>query len=86
MKGDAADLAVYAKSSSSSLLWIVVLLSARNMLWRLWLQLHEMDLDVTSKLTNCDSFCDVICLLYDITNPHTFDYCAQLYKVLSLCN
>ena len=50
------------------------------------LQLHEMDVDVSSKLANCDTFCDVVCLLYDVTNPHTFKYCAQLYTVLSFCN
>jgi len=61
------------------------ILSACN-LQLLFLQLHEMDVDVTNKLANCDTFCDVICLLYDVTNPHTFEYCAQLYTVLSLYN
>lgn len=44
-----------------------------------YLVLREMDVDISSKLANCDMFCDVICLLYDVTNPHTFEYCAQLY-------
>lgn len=47
-------------------------------------QLHEMDVDISQKLVHSDTCCDVVCLLYDVTNPRTFDYCAQLYTVSSL--
>jgi len=43
-----------------------------------------MDVDVSKKLVYSDMLCDVICLLYDVTNPHTFEYCAQLYTVFSV--
>ena len=25
--------------------------------------------------------CDVVCLLYDVTNPKSFEYCARMYMV-----
>ena len=43
-----------------------------------------MDTDVlaasdglSSKQTNCD----VICLVYDASNPRSFEYCARIYLV-----
>uniref|UniRef100_A0AAQ5ZH39 Mitochondrial Rho GTPase n=1 Tax=Amphiprion ocellaris TaxID=80972 RepID=A0AAQ5ZH39_AMPOC len=27
-----------------------------------------------------DAFCDVACLMYDTSDPHSFDYCASIYK------
>lgn len=28
--------------------------------------------------------CDVVCLMYDISNPHSFEYVARIYKVCFL--
>ncbi len=44
-------------------------------------QLNEMDLDMTDALSGPELACDVICLLYDVTNPKSFEYCAKMYKV-----
>lgn len=32
-------------------------------------------------LKQSDAACDVACLMYDISDPHSFDYCASIYKV-----
>ncbi|KAG5832905.1 hypothetical protein ANANG_G00296160 [Anguilla anguilla] len=44
-----------------------------------YLLLHEVvpDFDV---LSDSDLTCDVVCLVYDISNPHSFEYCAKVYK------
>lgn len=34
-------------------------------------------------LSDADLSCDVVCLVYDINNPSSFEYCAKVYKV---CN
>lgn len=44
-------------------------------------QLHEIDIGVSDALTNSEMACDVICLLYDVTNPKTFEFCARSYLV-----
>ncbi|KAM8947125.1 mitochondrial Rho GTPase 1 isoform 4-T4 [Pelodytes ibericus] len=31
-------------------------------------------------LSPADAVCDVVCLVYDITNPKSFDYCAGIFK------
>ncbi|KAE8577463.1 hypothetical protein XENTR_v10004579 [Xenopus tropicalis] len=31
-------------------------------------------------LSPADTLCDVVCLLYDVANPHSFDYCARIFK------
>jgi Ras family protein T1 len=28
-----------------------------------------------------DLSCDVVCLVYDVNNPQSFEYCAKVYKV-----
>lgn len=45
-------------------------------------QLHEVmpDFDL---LSEADLACDVVCLVYDINNPRSFEYCAKAYKVCS---
>ena len=43
-----------------------------------------MDVDISKKLVYSDMLCDVICLIYDVTNPHTFEFCAQLYTVFTM--
>lgn len=32
-------------------------------------------------LSEADLACDVVCLVYDINNPRSFEYCAKAYKV-----
>ncbi|KAI0212323.1 Mitochondrial Rho GTPase 1 [Lamellibrachia satsuma] len=44
-----------------------------------YLMLHEIDIGVSDALTNSEMACDVICLLYDVTNPKTFEFCARSY-------
>uniref|UniRef100_A0AAQ5XXM8 Mitochondrial Rho GTPase n=1 Tax=Amphiprion ocellaris TaxID=80972 RepID=A0AAQ5XXM8_AMPOC len=34
----------------------------------------------TEFLKASDAFCDVACLMYDTSDPHSFDYCASIYK------
>ncbi|KAM4691699.1 LOW QUALITY PROTEIN: mitochondrial Rho GTPase 1 [Rhinophrynus dorsalis] len=31
-------------------------------------------------LSPADATCDVVCLVYDITNPKSFDYCSRIFK------
>lgn len=45
-----------------------------------YLILHEVDVGLSDLLTSSDMSCDVVCLLYDVTNPHSFEYCARMYK------
>ncbi|XP_041829966.1 mitochondrial Rho GTPase 2 isoform X1 [Melanotaenia boesemani] len=44
-----------------------------------YLILHEVDVE-TEFLKASDASCDVACLMYDISDPHSFDYCASIYK------
>lgn len=43
-------------------------------------QLHEVfpDFDYLSEV---DLACDIVCLVYDASNPHSFEYCANVFKV-----
>ncbi|XP_066292561.1 mitochondrial Rho GTPase 1-A-like isoform X2 [Branchiostoma lanceolatum] len=45
-----------------------------------YLLLHEIDVGISDILTPEDMDCDVACLLYDVTDPRTFEYCARMYK------
>ncbi|XP_038834780.1 mitochondrial Rho GTPase 1-A-like isoform X1 [Salvelinus namaycush] len=44
-----------------------------------YLLLHEVfsDFDV---LSDTDLACDIVCLVYDASNPHSFEYCARVFK------
>uniref|UniRef100_A0A671X3Z2 Ras homolog family member T1a n=1 Tax=Sparus aurata TaxID=8175 RepID=A0A671X3Z2_SPAAU len=42
-------------------------------------KLHEVMPDFDF-LSEADLACDVVCLVYDINNPRTFEYCAKVYK------
>ncbi|TRY56363.1 hypothetical protein DNTS_034964 [Danionella cerebrum] len=44
-----------------------------------YLLLHEVtaDFDV---LSEAELSCDVVCLIYDVSNPCSFEYCAQIFK------
>uniref|UniRef100_A0A8K9WPI6 Mitochondrial Rho GTPase n=1 Tax=Oncorhynchus mykiss TaxID=8022 RepID=A0A8K9WPI6_ONCMY len=44
-----------------------------------YLMLHEVfpDFDV---LSDADQACDIVCLAYDASNPHSFEYCARAFK------
>uniref|UniRef100_A0A8C5DYP7 Mitochondrial Rho GTPase 1-A n=1 Tax=Gouania willdenowi TaxID=441366 RepID=A0A8C5DYP7_GOUWI len=44
-----------------------------------YLLLHEVmpDFDFLSEV---DLACDVVCLVYDVNNPSSFEYCAKVYK------
>ncbi|PIK57707.1 putative mitochondrial Rho GTPase 1-A isoform X1 [Apostichopus japonicus] len=44
-------------------------------------KLHEIDVGLTDELTSEDLECDVVCLMYDISDPRTFEYCARMYKL-----
>jgi Ras family protein T1 len=33
-----------------------------------------------------DLACDVVCLVYDVNNPRSFEYCAKVYKVCTVPN
>lgn len=39
------------------------------------------DVDVEAEfLKAADAACDVVCLMYDVSDPDSFDYCASIYK------
>ena len=44
-------------------------------------QLHEVDVAMSQMLTPTELDCDVACLVYDVTNPRSFAFCANLYLV-----
>ncbi|XP_067881951.1 mitochondrial Rho GTPase 2-like isoform X1 [Heterodontus francisci] len=44
-----------------------------------YLILHEVDVD-TEFLKASSASCDVACLMYDITDAKSFNYCASIYK------
>lgn len=51
------------------------------------LQLHEVDvLSPDEVLTVHEKSADVIVLLYDMTNPDSFAYCASIYLVSMICS
>lgn len=46
-----------------------------------YLLLHEIDvLSPEDALTAYELSCDVVCLLYDMSDPFSFEYCARMYK------
>ncbi|KAK2165693.1 hypothetical protein LSH36_46g02053 [Paralvinella palmiformis] len=45
-----------------------------------YLLLHEIDVGSSDTVGALELHCDVACLLYDATNPRSFEYCARLYK------
>lgn len=46
-------------------------------------QLHEVFPDF-DYLSDADMACDIVCLVYDVSNPYSFEYCAKVFKV-KLC-
>ncbi|XP_072539414.1 mitochondrial Rho GTPase 1b isoform X1 [Salminus brasiliensis] len=44
-----------------------------------YLLLHEVFPDFDF-LSESDLACDVVCLVYDVSNPCSFEYCAQIFK------
>uniref|UniRef100_A0A096M2Q2 Mitochondrial Rho GTPase n=1 Tax=Poecilia formosa TaxID=48698 RepID=A0A096M2Q2_POEFO len=44
-----------------------------------YLILNEVDVEMEF-LKASDAACDVACLMYDASDPHSFDYCASIYK------
>ncbi|XP_061563742.1 mitochondrial Rho GTPase 2 [Cololabis saira] len=44
-----------------------------------YLILNEVDVE-TDFLKTSDASCDVACLMYDTSDPTSFDYCASIYK------
>ncbi|KAK7498304.1 hypothetical protein BaRGS_00010564 [Batillaria attramentaria] len=44
-----------------------------------YLLLQEVDVTMSEVLTPTELDCDVACLLYDVTNPRTFEFCARIY-------
>uniref|UniRef100_A0A3P9HKS5 Mitochondrial Rho GTPase n=1 Tax=Oryzias latipes TaxID=8090 RepID=A0A3P9HKS5_ORYLA len=45
-----------------------------------YLLLHEVFPDF-DYLSDSDLACDVVCLVYDASNPYSFEYCAKVFKV-----
>uniref|UniRef100_A0A673CZQ0 Mitochondrial Rho GTPase 1-A-like n=1 Tax=Sphaeramia orbicularis TaxID=375764 RepID=A0A673CZQ0_9TELE len=43
------------------------------------LQLHEVFPDF-DYLSDADLACDIVCLVYDVSNPYSFEYCAKVFK------
>ncbi|XP_021068358.1 mitochondrial Rho GTPase 1 [Mus pahari] len=43
-----------------------------------YLLLH--DISEAEFLTEAETICDVVCLVYDVTNPKSFEYCARIFK------
>ncbi|WAQ97631.1 MIRO1-like protein [Mya arenaria] len=44
-----------------------------------YLMLHEVDVAWSDMLSPTETNCDVACLLYDVTNPRSFEFCARMY-------
>lgn len=44
------------------------------------LQLHEVSAEMQFTKAS-DAACDVACLIYDLSDPKSFSYCASIYKV-----
>lgn len=44
-----------------------------------YLLLQEIDVGLSDTLRAPELSCDVACLLYDVTNPRSFEYCARMY-------
>jgi len=44
-----------------------------------YLMMHEVDLSMSDSTTP-ELGCDVACLIYDVTNPKSFEFCARMYK------
>ncbi|XP_078081953.1 mitochondrial Rho GTPase 1-A isoform X7 [Mustelus asterias] len=44
-----------------------------------YLLLHEV-LSESEFITASDTTCDVVCLVYDVSNPKSFDYCTRIFK------
>ncbi|XP_013394373.1 mitochondrial Rho GTPase 1-A isoform X3 [Lingula anatina] len=45
-----------------------------------YLLLHEVDTGLLQSQPPLDMDCDVACILFDVTNPSSFEFCANLYK------
>ncbi|KAK2491005.1 hypothetical protein MC885_020458 [Smutsia gigantea] len=43
-----------------------------------YLLLH--DISESEFLTEAEIVCDVVCLVYDVSNPKSFEYCARIFK------
>ncbi|XP_061839719.1 mitochondrial Rho GTPase 1b isoform X6 [Nerophis lumbriciformis] len=44
-----------------------------------YLLLHEVFSDF-DYLSDADLACDIVCLVYDVSNPYSFEYCAKVFK------
>ncbi|XP_033840731.1 mitochondrial Rho GTPase 2 [Periophthalmus magnuspinnatus] len=65
------------KSSSAFSPYVINTIQVSNQ--EKYLILHEVDVEAEFLKTS-DAACDVACLMYDISDPHSFDYCASIYK------
>lgn len=43
--------------------------------------MREIDAEITELLNPGDLDCDVACLVYDVSNPESFRFCATTYDV-----
>uniref|UniRef100_A0A3P9HM23 Mitochondrial Rho GTPase n=1 Tax=Oryzias latipes TaxID=8090 RepID=A0A3P9HM23_ORYLA len=70
-------LVCHRNPSSAFSPYVINLVQVGNQ--EIYLILNEVDVE-TEFLKASDASCDVACLMYDASDPHSFDYCASIYK------
>ncbi|KAF6734657.1 Mitochondrial Rho GTPase 2 [Oryzias melastigma] len=70
---------VQTKGNPSSAFTSYVINTVQVSNQEVYLILNEVDVE-TEFLKASDASCDVACLMYDASDPHSFDYCASIYK------
>ncbi|XP_024140809.1 mitochondrial Rho GTPase 2 isoform X1 [Oryzias melastigma] len=70
---------VQTKENPSSAFTSYVINTVQVSNQEVYLILNEVDVE-TEFLKASDASCDVACLMYDASDPHSFDYCASIYK------
>uniref|UniRef100_A0A3P8PJT4 Mitochondrial Rho GTPase n=1 Tax=Astatotilapia calliptera TaxID=8154 RepID=A0A3P8PJT4_ASTCA len=77
--GKSAFLQAFLDRDSSSAFCPYVINTVQVSNQEKYLILNEVDVE-TEFLKKSDASCDVACLMYDISDPHSFNYCASIYK------
>uniref|UniRef100_A0A3Q3VV31 Mitochondrial Rho GTPase n=1 Tax=Mola mola TaxID=94237 RepID=A0A3Q3VV31_MOLML len=75
--GKTAFLQAFGNSSSAFSPYAINTVQVNN--HEKYLILNEVDVEVEFLKTS-DAACDVACLMYDASDPHSFNYCASIYK------
>ncbi|MEQ2305870.1 Mitochondrial Rho GTPase 2 [Ameca splendens] len=73
------DRSVLSKENSNSAFSPYVINRVQISNQEKYLILNEVDVE-TEFLKASDASCDVACLMYDTSDPSSFDYCASIYK------